>query len=288
MDSDQVTSDQENSDQVTSDQVISNDKKLIPAPTVEEVVESEPTDSDTIVKMEELTTSDISVSDLNLAEPTPNTSTIKQLYELFDTVIEYGYQVRKNDLNGLDEWKKIKPEFSADNKCEWSIVRLIGDRKVYELGDIYDYVHDKLGMKGGDEDQNDENVDQNDWEKFHFFLQLIRIPRNNDKNCSLLRLMQIAYNLGQLKADYKDSVYTDEVKEFYDLNKLEKLDSYVNPEKSNFGTKEYLTDLIETVNKTVKNTLRKIEEEKTDQDGGANDKYYHKYLKYKAKYLALR
>jgi hypothetical protein len=41
--------------------------------------------------------------------------------------------------------------------------------------EIYEYVHDVLEMRGGDEDIKD-GIKPEKWELKHFFLQLIRIP----------------------------------------------------------------------------------------------------------------
>jgi hypothetical protein len=196
------------------------------------------------------------------------------LYDLFNTVIEYGKQVRSRGLDGLDMWNKIKKLFSADTgNCEWNIKRTINGESISDLSAIYDYVHDELGMKGGDEDQ--DVVDKAEWEKYHFFLQLIRIAKKNP-DCSLMRLMQVAYNVGQLQADYEDPAYTAKVKEFYDSHQMQSLRAYVNPAWCTFGS----ADLQKLVAKVKSNMP-------SDMTGGS-DIYYRKYLKYKAKYEALK
>ena len=68
-------------------------------------------------------------------------------------------------------------------------------------------------MKGEETDENDESNSY--WENYHFVLQLVRIPKNN--KLSLLRLCQIAYNIGQFTADYYKSCYTDKVKKAFNL-----------------------------------------------------------------------
>jgi hypothetical protein len=60
------------------------------------------------------------------------------------------------------------------------------------LREIYDYVHDVLQMKGGDEDRKKPEK----WVHQHFFLQLIRIPLKY--SLDLRRLYKIVYNLSQL------------------------------------------------------------------------------------------
>ena len=71
----------------------------------EESEESEESgESEESEKSDEL--KDSEASDEEIAEQ-------RQLYKLFDAVIEYGFQVRSNGLDGLAEWKKIKPRYSC-------------------------------------------------------------------------------------------------------------------------------------------------------------------------------
>ena len=191
--------------------------------------------------------------------------------DLFNRVKEYGSIVRTNKLHGLDSWNEMKallPKNSC-NGLTWSInlVKVNGE-SLPSIGEAYTYVHDpkQLGMLG----ENDKTEKSNpNWEKFHFFLQLVRIPHKNP-NCDLERLCQIAYNLGQLSAVYnEDSVYTPAVKRFYDMNNLGAMRTY---------TQNSCTISVEDVQKISE----LVESKKT----GAG--YLHKYLKYKKKYLQLK
>jgi hypothetical protein len=130
-------------------------------------------------------------------------------------------------------------------------------------------------MKGGDEDIKDGQKPDK-WEHKHFFLQLIRIPLKYQLD--LRRLCQIAYNLGQLEAVYNDEIYTKDVKTYYEKNKLEDINSYIDL-SSCHDDKDY-TDNICNIKK-----ISKIEEVILK---GGNINYYVKYLKYKNKYLLLK
>lgn len=185
--------------------------------------------------------------------------------ELFELIKNYGFIIRKNNLDGLASWNELKAFLSTISceKLEWTIeIVKNDDDTTFCLQNAYNYVHDTLGMKGEETDPKDEN-----WEKFHFFLQLVRIPKNN--KCDLVRLAQIAYNLGQLSAVYDDAVYTIFVKQFYDKNKLDKLRTYTK------SSCDISPDNLKTIN-------RFIENKKT----GAG--YLHKYKKYKKKYLKFK
>jgi hypothetical protein len=95
---------------------------------------------------------------------------------------------------------------------------------------------------------------------------LVRIPKNNP-TCNLVRLAQIAYNLGQLSAMYDDAVYTPEVKQFYTMNNLGAMNTYTSCAISY----EHLQK------------IRQLKDSKIIGSG-----YLHKYLKYKKKYIQLK
>jgi hypothetical protein len=206
------------------------------------------------------------------------------LYDLFEAVVEYGKQVRQRKLNGFDMWGEIKTKFSDETgQCKWNIDRTINAELVSDLDAIYNYIHDDLGMAGDDDkdivEEGDADYDAKHalWENRHFFLQLIRIAKKNE--CSLMRLMQVAYNVGQFQADLDNPIYTEKVKNFYDANKMGSLHSYVNPAECSFGGAKELSSKISTVNQIIS---------EDNEMGGGSDPYYRKYLKYKTKYLQLR
>ena len=188
--------------------------------------------------------------------------------ELFNLINNYGYIVRTNNLNGLTNWNEMKTILS-NISCDclsWNInlVNLDGERLTSIL-DAYNYVHDYLDMKG--EDDQSEKCNPN-WEKFHFFLQLVRIPYNNP-DCNLIRLAQVAYNLGQLSAVYDDAIYKKNVKKFYDMNNLDKMSTYVT-------SRCMISD----------KHLQKIRQLIDSKIIGSG--YLQKYLKYKKKYFRIK
>lgn len=198
--------------------------------------------------------------------------------ELFELVKKYANNVRVNNKDGLIEWNKLKALLPIDTNIEgkWDIMIIFNDNVTQNLDDIYNYVHDTLKMKGEDEDKEalvqDEKVNivnHMKWEKMHFMLQLIRIPKNNDIN--LTRICQIAYNIGQLTFFLDSDNYNGDVKQYYKENKLYDLSSYIS---ETCTTKADLQEVILKLNKLL------------SQTGGSN--YYNKYLKYKNKYIQLR
>lgn len=186
--------------------------------------------------------------------------------ELFNLIKNYGYIVRTNNLDGLASWNEMKT-LLVSIRCEgliWNINLInLNQESINGIENAYNYVRNTLGMKGEDTDPKGPN-----WEKFHFYLQLVRIPYNNP-DCNLVRLAQVAYNLGQLSAVYEDAVYSPDVKRFYSMNNLDKTSAY---------TKSSCTIMTTDIEK-----IRRLIDSKIIGSG-----YLQKYLKYKKKYLQLK
>jgi hypothetical protein len=190
--------------------------------------------------------------------------------ELFNLIKEYGIMVRSTKLDGLESWKKIKLllQDKENNSCNWNISKK-------NLDTMYLHVHNTLNMKGEEDDPGFENKSENhkNWEKSHFFLQLVRIPKIS--KCELVRVCQIAYNLGQLKAERDDPIYTPEIKDYFENNRLGNLDTYIDIDCFN----NLYTAELERIIISVKLLKEQI---------GGNNLYYKKYIKYKTKYLNLQ
>lgn len=197
--------------------------------------------------------------------------------QLFEKVIEYGRLVRSNKLDGLKAWNDIKGFFESQIDCsQWNVVRKINDSNISNIQSIYDYVHRDLGMDG---DDFDDKSDHDTWSKKHFFLQLVRIIKNNP-DYSFVRLAQIAYNIGQLSNHIdSDSLYEGDALTYYYENKLNEIGSYID-----LATCNIKSDELEELIKKLDDKINEI----TIQSGGTSSMYYIKYLKYKEKYLELK
>jgi hypothetical protein len=189
--------------------------------------------------------------------------------DLFNLVKEYGFIVRTNKFDGQASWEEMQKLLLTIIHCDglvWTIKLVKLDREpITSIENTYNYVRVVLGMKGDSKDPRDEN-----WEKFHFFLQLVRIPNNNPA-CNLVKLAQIAYNLGQLSAVYDDSVYTPEVKQFYEMNDLGVMRTYTQ------SSCDISAEDLQKIRELIKSKSKKV-----------GSGYLHKYLKYKKKYLQLK
>jgi hypothetical protein len=80
-------------------------------------------------------------------------------------------------------------------------------------------------------------IDHTTWELHHFFIQHGKIIKPVDATkkmtpVSFLKIMQIAYNAGQLNAEMfikKNPIYEIEWKAYYASNMLDQITSYVDP-----------------------------------------------------------
>lgn len=131
---------------------------------------------------------------------------------LWDLLVTYGYQIRSSNQKGLDSWNAIK-SLIPDMSVAWS----------ESSKTIYDKLA-KLGVNTN-ESSADAKMEHKEWERHHYLLQHGRIVRMNPEG-SLMRLLQIAYNVGQFKCELERQVYPVEQLRFYILNDLNKLEAY--------------------------------------------------------------
>ena len=185
------------------------------------------------------------------------------LLKLFNDLIKYGSLVRSKNLDGFSYWNKIKDilkthEHDSINKIltkNWKINRIINikdNSTTDNLTDIYTYVYDKLEMHGEEDDESNKKLDHDVWSKYHFYLQLARIPKNN--KLELCRLLQVAYNLGQLSVHLdSDPIFTCETRAYFNLNNLGNINSYINLDEKKFNDEHdnILNNIRKDVNKII-------------------------------------
>lgn len=151
------------------------------------------------------------------------------LKNLFNSYVAHGLNVRLNGLNGKDEWnKKISTQDSSLNLIPggWVTSRTFYNGVVSgDKGEIYDYLYDQIGMKGESSDNTLAGFEQ-----FHFVLQTARLVKNNP--CSVERLAQIAYNVGQMLASINFYSAHPLALQYISTNKLNLVSSYVSGSES--------------------------------------------------------
>ena len=111
--------------------------------------------------------------------------------DLWNLVIQYGYIVRSNKLDGLESWKKLKDiitEIGSNKKYKWPV----------DMKPNYNILKNLSSSLL--ENFEDDKLNNTKWEKEHFYIQHFRITAKND-NPKMSRILQVAYNTGQLMAE---------------------------------------------------------------------------------------
>jgi len=136
------------------------------------------------------------------------------LQELWISMIKFGERTREGNMNGLERWNLVK-ELIPNVKILW----IKSAKKIYD-----DLI--KLGVNNSEE-WEESGLSHPDWERQHYLLQHGRIIYKNPDG-SVVRLLQIAYNIGQFKVEVRRKPYTEEQMKYYRDNKLDDIWSYID------------------------------------------------------------
>jgi hypothetical protein len=191
-----------------------------------------------------------------------------ELEKKFNQVIDIGYNVqertneKKMEIDGRKVWGEIE-KLVKDIDVKSLNLKYQDNNKFYN--DI-----DSLNIKS----ENEFNPKYN-----HFLLQLknLVLTKSIDRIIESHRLFQIAYNLGQLKYNYENNILPEDMKKVIDNN----MDIFSIRKFIDDKTINKLNEFYKNINIDVNDFIIDI-----NQTGGFN--YYHKYLKYKLKYLSLK
>lgn len=144
------------------------------------------------------------------------------LQKNWNIMVQIGFDIRSNNKDGHKEWQpyKLKYENYKNNFPLLAAFQELVNNLNYQS---FDAEHEKVMILINDRILNNEIVAE------HFFVQHFRIPKMVGKVISVTKLMQIAYNVGQLKAVFQNEIVFDEnIKEYYTKHELDKLDTYVD------------------------------------------------------------
>lgn len=170
----------------------------------------------------------------------------------FTKTILYGYETRKNNQDGLKLWIKYKENSLNSKNYRYRISNKIKDliKKVnYHFTDDQEIQLESLCTINNIEINNIKfdntygsrfkikgeinNIQNNNEKKIninkpnHFLIQLFRIPKMSDDSLSHLKLMQIAYNIGQLKFEFEQNTFDKTIENFFKENSMEEINTYV-------------------------------------------------------------
>ena len=135
------------------------------------------------------------------------------IYDLWEEFTNVGYMIRKSDKDGNAGWESIKvliPTLSV----VWSEKSKTYFDKLVELG------------VNGAETPEVATLSKSEWERHHYLIQHGRIIKRNPEG-NLQRLLQIAYNAGQFKAELEKDAYPIDQLKYYLVNDLNKVTSYI-------------------------------------------------------------
>jgi len=144
------------------------------------------------------------------------------LHHLWDTVILTGQTVRSSNSDGYQQWQPLKTLYEQITIVKFSVKESHKEavEKFLKPGnDLLNYVDCSI---------NNGNFMVKNQDAGHFFVQLYRICLMEKFELSLVKLMQIAYNIGQFVASVKLGEYPDEVVDYFFQNRLDKIDTYID------------------------------------------------------------
>ena len=163
---------------------------------------------------------------------------LNELTELFENVKTYGWYVKSRGIFDCKEyWKQFEQFIQAPEQARgvkelentlskgWELKMFVGYDMKAQTSDIkviFNYVHRDLRMHG----LNTEKTSDYKWLNSHLFLRPIEIPYNN--TFSLMKLLHIAYYLGQLSVVLENPFYTLKAREFFEKNNMDSIESYIN------------------------------------------------------------
>lgn len=168
-----------------------------------------------------------------------------KINELWNNVIAFGYIVRMFGMDGLKMWQPIKERLNSAGDVP----------DVSFCPTIYTIAHDVNYNKHDDHNGATVNIAGTEFlntlETSHFLVQHFRIPTMVSEKRENIRtkLIQVAYNIGQAKAEIERGTYSSAVVEFYKSNKLNDITTFLNEadiNKLNFDDGSHLPEIIMT------------------------------------------
>lgn len=144
-----------------------------------------------------------------------------KLDQLWEYVVNIGMKTRKEGMDRKTTWRLIENHYeyfdNAIPKLNWTQHAL--SRYKIMTAHPFNIVDEKIN-----DDWDYTKILE--WKLNHFFLQHSRIVQRNPYNFQFTKLLQIAYNCGQFKAEEHN--YNVIFKEYYNKNNLCDYRSYID------------------------------------------------------------
>jgi len=143
------------------------------------------------------------------------------IQDLWYKIMNEGYEIRKLKCDGYVNWQPIKKRYSliqTEYDVHKSFKKLM-ENIIFKIGEKQDLDDLKIIV--------DEFELDNEIEKDHFFVQLFRIPKLENYKLKVVKVLQIAYNIGQFKAELEKKSYDNKIINFFVKNNLDKFETYI-------------------------------------------------------------
>jgi hypothetical protein len=136
-------------------------------------------------------------------------------FQLYEGLINYGYNIRKTSKSGHDAWMEIKNKI-PEQLLVWS----------YDATKYYVDLTTGLAAIPDVEPVKLNSVGQYQWERNYFLLQHGRVVKKYPQ-ASLAKLLQIAYNTGQFLAENEIVPYPQAHLQYFANKQLNKITSFI-------------------------------------------------------------
>jgi len=151
---------------------------------------------------------------------------IMDLQSLWLLMSNIGYVVRKSGCNGLEMWQPFKDFYSKYEVADFPGGVPLNE-SIKKLAQVIHYVnkdekHDEVTITIA------SNVLHNSRDTDHFLIQHFRIPIMQKYTLPLVKILQIAYNVGQARAEIEKGTYSKAINNFYIENKLDDPSTYLD------------------------------------------------------------
>jgi len=136
-------------------------------------------------------------------------------FQLYEGLINYGYNIRKTGKSGHDAWLEIKNKI-PEQLLVWS----------YDATKYYVDLTTGLAAIPDVEPVKLNSIGQYQWERNYFLLQHGRVIKKYPQ-ASLAKLLQIAYNTGQFLAENEIVPYPQAHLQYFINKQLNKITSFI-------------------------------------------------------------
>ena len=140
-----------------------------------------------------------------------------KLTQKFNNMINIAANLKNSGIDGLDFWRKVKPDFAKYDNRSTEMKYTINKAYIHKINYLF---HSKQLQN---KDKNGETIIPD-----HFIYQLVNLPVN--ETVCIRRVMQLALNIGQWKSANKNTAALIEANKIFNDYNLDNIKSYLAKE----------------------------------------------------------